>query len=103
LSRLIREFKSDLSPAPILGSALCFIIKRNLYGLSLKDIDYVTYVPKHRDELKEDQETGERYNQSKLLAEIFSNLSGIKLIDLFIKKEPLSMRRLTRNDRYSLA
>ncbi len=69
----------------------------------MDDIDYITYVPKLDSELKVDHETGESYNQSMLLAKIVSELSNKPLIELFTKVKPLSMRGLSRDERYRRA
>ncbi len=100
LSRLIYELKSDLAPAPILGAAIYFVLKHSIYDLSINDIDYLTYVPKTLDEYKIDHESEDHYNQSRVLAGVISSLSGLNIIDLFIKKRPLSMRGLRRDERY---
>jgi predicted amidophosphoribosyltransferase len=100
LSDHIRMLKSYKFYAEPLGYAMSILIKE-LYK-ELLEIDYITPIPKHLDEYKSDDETGDRYNQAEELAAIISKEINKPKINLLNKNKPWSQRNKDWYNRWDI-
>jgi len=88
----------------ILGKAIVKSVTLSL-GTSLDRLNtIVTYVPRHKDEFKEDRFSGDRFNQAELLARIVARELGLNApVETAYAKVPSggkAQRRLSRCERY---
>jgi len=75
-------------------------LRNNIFPVRLEGVDFIIPIPLHSQELKIDGDTGEKFNQTELLANYISNKLNIECLkDLIIKTKPLKMRGLKRDDR----
>ncbi len=77
-------------------------MKSGVYGISDKNIDIITYVPKCPEEYKIAEETGARYNQARELARHVARYLDKTLIPAVIKIHPLRLSGLGFQERYDL-
>ena len=77
-------------------------MKRGVYRIYEKDIDLITFVPKHPYEIKMDEETGVEYNQAEELAKYLSQYLNRPVHQLITKTKPLSLSGLSFKDRYEV-
>lgn len=92
IREIIRKFKYE--KATYLVHPLAEILYKFYKSLNL-EFDYISYVPMYADD---EYERG--YNQSYYLAEEFSKLSGIKLINIVNKiKKTKHQNKIDRNER----
>ena len=81
---------------------MALIVKRDVYGICEKDIDIITFVPKHPYELKMDEETRVEYNQAEELAKCLSQYLNRPVYQLITKTKPLNLSGLSFKDRYEV-
>ncbi len=79
---------------------MALVVKRGVYGIREKDIDLITFVPKHPHELKIDEETGVEYNQAEELVKCLLQYLNRPVYQLITKTKPLSLSGLSFKDRY---
>jgi len=103
LTDLILSLKSSINPAIVLGASMSFILEKRLYGVDYKNFDLITYVPLHENEMKQDSDLEIKYNQAELLAHVISQILKLKVIPLFIKKMPASLRWRSVEERWEIA
>ena len=101
LTSLILNLKNHMVVAPMLASAMAYVVESGLFQVGVEDIDFITYVPKHPNELKIDTESGASYNQAQLLANYIASYLNLPLEEVLEKKKPLSMQGLSLQDRYT--
>ena len=100
LTDYILQLKHRKNIASLLAAAMAVIMRSGVYGISEKDIDILTFVPKHPVEYKIDEDTGEEYNQAEELARYLSRYLDRPVYQLIIKTTPLSLSGLSFRDRY---
>lgn len=103
LTHYILGVKQSRSYVPPLAASMALVLKERVYGIGVSDIDVVTFVPKHRSELKEDLEDRVRYNQAELLANWIGQYLGLEVVEIVEKLRPLSLAGLDVHERYRIA
>lgn len=101
LSRHITGLKRYLNYAKPLGLSMALSAKHFHNGF--KNFDAFVPIPKHPDELKKDQETGQLYNQARLLARIAGKELDIPMVEAVVKSKPWSQRGKTMQERLNLS
>jgi predicted amidophosphoribosyltransferase len=100
LSDHIRRLKSSKFYARPLGYAMSILIKKRYQ--ELLEIDYITPIPKHRDEYKPVGKTRGIYNQAEELADIISKEINKPKNNLLNKNKPWSQRNKGWEERQNI-
>ncbi|RUM46725.1 MAG: hypothetical protein DSY37_04605 [Hyperthermus sp.] len=100
LTSYILELKQRRRAFQVLAASMALILKAKVYEIEPKDIDIITFVPKHKDELKVDIEDSEHYNQAELLANEVARYLEKRLVNVIYKTQPLSLAGRSIQERY---
>lgn len=105
MSQHILNLKHNMEYAKPIAAAMILCLRENIFpDFRINDIDYIIPIPRHREELKRDINTGVLYNQAELLASQISEFFNIPIInDALIKNRAFSMHNRSREERIRLA
>ena len=105
LGEHIRFLKHYAEYAKPIAAAMIICLEGKVFpDFSIDDIDVIIPIPRHPEELKIDEETGQPYNQAELLAaHVARGINKPLLADVLMKTEKFSMHNKPKRERIRLA